>query len=174
MWILRPNVTLKTCGLVLVGRRCSSVNPLLATGEEKKQWMDLLLYGATDIKGASGVEYVPLWPNVCVVPVLQIVNRLAPGLLGLGNWFWRKNGLFVRWPEIDCLLLFLFLCSLPLLSDPGNAGSPCTLGPHYTDLHTTAVSIEMISMLWISEQYIFQPLHTDERCSPLQNIIIHF
>lgn len=41
--------------------------------------MDLLLYGATDIKGASGVEYVQHWPTVCVVTVAQIVNHFAPG-----------------------------------------------------------------------------------------------
>lgn len=42
---------------------------------------------------------------------------------------------------------FLFLCSLPLLSDPGNAAFSCTLGPHHIDLHQTAVSIKIMSMI---------------------------
>lgn len=72
-----------------VGKRCSSVrgrNPLLTAGVKLKGSCNTeraLLYGATDIKGTSGAEYVQHWSNVRVVTVAQIMNHFAPGFTAL-------------------------------------------------------------------------------------------
>lgn len=107
-----------------------------------------MLYGATDIKGTSGVEYVQHWSNVCDVTVVQIMNHFASGFTALET---DPGDRMVCLSDGLRLILCCFFCfcalSPSLVSDLGNARHSCTLGPHHIDLHTTAVSIEIIFIL---------------------------
>lgn len=95
-----------------------------------REWV--LFYGDTNLKGATGVEYVPRWPTVCVVTVVQIMNHFAPGFAA-----WETDS----WKRMVCLCdgLRLILCSCSFICafshDPKTAGSFCTFGLDHIDLH---------------------------------------